>query len=59
MIDHNSDPITGSWRQGDAEPQGFCGWIELVEAIEQVRHSGNGAEAETGAGDLGNGATKS
>jgi hypothetical protein len=37
-IDVDSDPITGSLGEGDAEPRGFCGWIELAEAIEHVRH---------------------
>lgn len=38
-IDIDSDPITGSLSLESAQPRGFCGWMELVEAIESVRHA--------------------
>jgi hypothetical protein len=37
-IDIGSDPISGSVGPGNEEPTRFCGWIELVEAIEVARH---------------------
>jgi hypothetical protein len=37
-IDVDSDPISGSLGAGGEEPTQFCGWIELVEAIELARH---------------------
>jgi hypothetical protein len=36
-IIEGSDPIEGSTVGGDQEPQPFCGWVELVAAIEAVR----------------------
>lgn len=39
-VDVGSDPITGSLAVGAAKPTSFCGWIELVAAIEAVRHRG-------------------
>lgn len=36
-IEIDSDPITGSVSNGAGEPQLFCGWMELVAAIEAVR----------------------
>jgi hypothetical protein len=36
-IQVDSDPITGSVNGSDGEPQLFCGWMELVAAIEAVR----------------------
>jgi hypothetical protein len=38
-IDLDSDPICGSVTRAGGEPQSFCGWIDLVEAIEDVRAS--------------------
>jgi hypothetical protein len=43
-VDIGSDPITGSIMVGDGVPTSFCGWIELVAAIELVRHDGEGDE---------------
>ena len=37
-VDVGSDPITGSVAVGPGAPTSFCGWIELVAAIEAVRH---------------------
>jgi hypothetical protein len=39
-VDVGSDPITGSVAVGEGAPTSFCGWIELVAAIEAVRHGG-------------------
>lgn len=57
-VDVGSDPITGSVAVGTGKPTSFCGWIELVSAIEAVRHRGelvvgefaapNSAEAAVG-----------
>lgn len=38
-IDVGSDPISGSFSVGAGAPQQFRGWIELVAAIESVRHA--------------------
>jgi hypothetical protein len=40
-VDVGSDPITGSMAVGPGAPTRFCGWIELVAAIEAVRHDGD------------------
>lgn len=40
-VDVGSDPITGSVAIGAGAPTSFCGWIELVAAIEAVRHGGD------------------
>jgi hypothetical protein len=40
-VNVGSDPITGSVAIGADPPTSFCGWIELVAAIEAVRHNGN------------------
>ncbi|HEY2162253.1 MAG TPA: hypothetical protein VGH24_13175 [Solirubrobacteraceae bacterium] len=45
-IEIDSDPITGLVSGGTGEPQIFCGWMELVAAIEAVRL---GAERAPGA----------
>jgi hypothetical protein len=37
-IETESDPIAGSVSVGTGDPKGFCGWMELVAAIEAVRH---------------------
>ena len=42
-IQIDSDPITGSVSTSGGEPQLFCGWMELVAAIEAVRLGANGA----------------
>ncbi|MFL5822314.1 MAG: hypothetical protein ACJ764_02610 [Solirubrobacteraceae bacterium] len=42
-VDVGSDPITGSLTVESGDSRSFCGWIELVEAIEAARY--NGAEA--------------
>jgi hypothetical protein len=39
-IELDSDPITGELSTGAGEPRRFCGWIELVAAIEAARISG-------------------
>lgn len=44
-IETGSEPIAGSLTPSDDEPRRFSGWIELVEAIEQIR-SNNGASSE-------------
>lgn len=41
-VDVGSDPISGSVAVGSGDPQGFCGWIELVAVIEAARHNGGG-----------------
>lgn len=38
-IEIGSDPISGSLSVDAGATQEFCGWIELVAAIESVRHS--------------------
>lgn len=48
-VDVGSDPITGSLAVGAGQPKGFCGWIELVAAIEAVRHRGELALSELAA----------
>ena len=45
-VDVGSDPITGSVAVGGGLPVDFCGWIELVSAIESVRHNGHLASSE-------------
>lgn len=37
VIEIDSDPIAGSVSRDPGEPQLFCGWMELVAAIEAVR----------------------
>jgi hypothetical protein len=39
-VDIGSDPITGSVAVGEGTPTSFCGWIELVAAIEAARYDG-------------------
>jgi hypothetical protein len=46
-IEVGSDPIAGSLSVGDGAPQQFCGWIELVAAIESVRHAAPGGADKT------------
>jgi hypothetical protein len=48
-VDVGSDPITGSVAVGAGKPKSFCGWIELVSAIEAVRHRGELALGELAA----------
>ena len=48
-VDVGSDPITGSVTVGGGSPVDFCGWIELVSAIEAVRHNGELASSEISA----------
>jgi hypothetical protein len=42
VVDVGSDPITGSVRVESGAPRDFCGWIELVAAIEASRHDADG-----------------
>jgi hypothetical protein len=37
LIEIDSDPIAGSVSGESGEPQLFCGWMELVAAIEAAR----------------------
>lgn len=39
-VDVGSDPITGSLSVEAGDPKSFCGWIELVAAIEAARYNG-------------------
>ena len=39
-VDVGSDPITGSLTVESGDPKSFCGWIELVAAIEAARYDG-------------------
>jgi hypothetical protein len=39
-IEIDSDPIMGLVSVDTDDPKGFCGWMELVAAIEAVRHEG-------------------
>lgn len=49
-IDVGSDPISGSLSVDTAAPQQFSGWIELVAAIESLRHTASlGAQESRGA----------
>jgi hypothetical protein len=41
-VDVGSDPITGSLAVESGDPRNFCGWIELVAAIEAARYNGDG-----------------
>jgi hypothetical protein len=50
-VDVGSDPITGSVSVGSGDPSEFCGWIELVAAIEAARYDAGGA-VELAAGAL-------
>ena len=44
-IETGSEPIAGSLNGPDDQPRKFSGWIELVEAIEQIRsNSGTAAK---------------
>jgi hypothetical protein len=45
-VDVGSDPITGLVAIGEGAATSFCGWIELVAAIEAVRHGGGSGLAE-------------
>jgi hypothetical protein len=44
-VDVGSDPITGSLSVEAGDPRNFCGWIELVAAIEAARYDGDGVPA--------------
>jgi hypothetical protein len=44
-VDVGSDPITGSLTGEGGDPKDFCGWIELVAAIEAARYNGGAAMA--------------
>ena len=46
-IEIGSDPISGSFSVDAGAPQQFRGWIELVAAIESVRHTASGGIDET------------
>jgi hypothetical protein len=46
-IEIGSDPISGSFSVDAGGPQQFRGWIELVAAIESVRHPASGGLDET------------
>lgn len=47
-IEVGSDPIAGSLSV-EGEARQFCGWIELVAAIESVRHAASdGADQGVG-----------
>lgn len=49
-VEIGSDPISGSLSVDDGAPQQFCGWIELVAAIESLRHTASmGADGRAGA----------
>lgn len=39
LVEIDSEPIAGSVSVDAGAPQPFRGWIELVAAIETVRHS--------------------
>jgi hypothetical protein len=55
-IEIGSDPISGSVSVGAGAPQQFRGWIELVAAIESVRHTALvGVEESLGAFPRANG----
>ena len=59
-IDVDSDPISGSVGPGGEDPKPFCGWIELVEAIELARHRRSGEDGtETGQAHVGGSTGKS
>ncbi len=45
-VDVGSDPITGTVTVEEGAPSSFCGWIELVAAIEAVRHDRGGVTEE-------------
>jgi hypothetical protein len=45
-IEIDSDPIAGSVSVGEGQPQRFCGWIELVAAIESVRQTASNGGSE-------------
>jgi hypothetical protein len=46
-IEIGSDPIAGSLSVGADAPRQFSGWIELVAAIESLRHDPPGGVDET------------
>jgi hypothetical protein len=48
-IDEGSEPISGSLSADAGAPQQFRGWIELVAAIEALRHTST-AGAQQGLG---------
>lgn len=58
-IEIDSDPISGSLSREASEPRAFCGWMELAEAIESVRHpEAELPSAVNGNGTLGQAAAK-
>jgi hypothetical protein len=57
-IDVGSEPISGSLSADAGAPQLFRGWIELVAAIEALRHTPSpGAQHGLGAYSVGSGGT--
>lgn len=51
-VDVGSDPISGSLAQESGDPRAFCGWIELVAAIEAARYDGGLLDAHAVAPQL-------
>ena len=47
LVEVGSDPISGSVSVDAGAEQEFRGWIELVAAIESVRHSEDGGLEES------------
>lgn len=47
-IEIDSEPIAGSVAIAGGRPQNFCGWIELVAAIESVRSASGGGDKTLG-----------
>jgi hypothetical protein len=47
VVDVGSDPITGTVTVEEGPPSSFCGSIELVAAIEAVRHDRGGVTEES------------
>lgn len=46
-IEVDSEPISGSLSVGAGAPQQFCGWIELVAALESVRGAASNGAGES------------
>jgi hypothetical protein len=46
-IEVGSEPIAGSVSVEAGTPRKFSGWIELVAAIESVRHAASGGTEQT------------
>jgi hypothetical protein len=47
-LEPDTNPISGTYSLGDAEPVDFVGVLELLSAIESTRAAGRNRDQETG-----------